>query len=306
MERSLYAGAGDLDNAFTQSRPKSAASWGAIIAGALVAIAVSLILFALGSGLGFASMSPWPNAGMSAGTFSVAAAIWLIVMQWVSALFGGYIAGRLRSRWIGTHAHEIFFRDTAHGLVTWALATVIVAALLASAVSSGIGAGAKAVSGVVGAGAQGMAQGATAASQGALGSDSSSLGYGLDKLFRPVMSPGSVPAGTPDARGQDPRVEAGRILTSALANGGLSPADRSYLVSLVAARTGISDAEAQSRVDDLVASANAAAAKVKAEADAARKDAAEVSIYTALSLLIGAFIASAAAALGGRLRDEHI
>src|SRR5476649_132164 len=110
----------------------SAASWGAIIAGALVATAVSLVLFVLGSGLGFASISPWPARGVSATTFAASAAIWLIVMQWIASGLGGYITGRLRTRWVGTQTHEVFFRDTAHGFVTWAVATVLVAVTLAT------------------------------------------------------------------------------------------------------------------------------------------------------------------------------
>src|ERR1700675_5119312 len=109
-------------------RLRSAASWPAIIAGAFVAASVSLVLLALGSGLGFASISPWPGHGVSAKTFAITTAIWLIVMQWVSSGFGGYITGRLRTRWVGTHTHEVFFRDTAHGLGMWAVATVVGAA----------------------------------------------------------------------------------------------------------------------------------------------------------------------------------
>src|SRR5580692_7150199 len=118
------------------ARAGSAASWAAIIAGAFVAASVSLVLFALGSGLGFASISPWPGHGVTAKAFAITTAIWLIVMQWVSSGFGGYITGRLRTRWIGTHTHEVFFRDTAHGLVTWAVATVLVAAAAAASVSA--------------------------------------------------------------------------------------------------------------------------------------------------------------------------
>src|SRR6202795_5302880 len=129
-------------------RVESAASWPAIIAGAFVAASVSLVLLALGSGLGFASISPWPGHGVSAKTFAITTAIWLIVMQWVSSGFGGYITGRLRTRWTGTHTHEVFFRDTAHGLVMWAVATVLVAATLATSLFSAIGGGAHAVSGI--------------------------------------------------------------------------------------------------------------------------------------------------------------
>jgi hypothetical protein len=120
---------------------------------------------------------------VSATSFAVTSAIWLIVTQWLSSGFGGYVAGRLRTRWIGTHTHEVFFRDTAHGLITWAVATVLVAAVLAGAMQS------------------------------------------------PIM---------------------GRV-----------------------------------------------------DSDAAHTAAAQAAVYTALSMLLGAFIASVSAALGGRLRDQH-
>lgn len=268
---------------------KSAASWPAIIAGAVVAVAVSLILLALGTGLGFASISPWSDRGISATTFTVTTAIWLVVMQWVSAALGGYIAGRLRTRWVGTHTHEVFFRDTAHGLVTWAVATMLIAALVASSFVSAIGGGVRAVSDVASAGARGA--------MSAVSSPASI--YNVDKLFRSA-APASAPAAG------DPRAEAGHIIANAVVTGSVSDEDRAYLAEVVAAKSGIAPADAQKRVDDFVASATQAEAKVKAEADAARKAAAEASIYTALSMLVGAFIASVAAALGGRLRDEHL
>lgn len=258
----------------------SAASWPAIIAGAFVAAAVSLVLLALGSGLGFAAISPWPGHGVAATTFAITTAIWLIVMQWVSSGVGGYITGRLRTRWIGTHTHEVFFRDTAHGLVTWAVATVLVAAAAAASVSAVVEGGAHAV----GAATQGNANGA----------------YGVDKLFR-TTGPAAVSGqGVGDARN-----EAAHIVANSWSTGNVSDADRRYLVELVAVRTGASQADAQKRVDEFVANMQDAVIKAKADADAARKAAAEAAIYTALSMLVGAFIASVSAALGGRLRDEH-
>jgi hypothetical protein len=103
--------------------------WGAIIGGALGAIAVSIILFTAGSGFGLSTVEPWTFANRSPESFAIGAAIWLIVMQWLSAAFGGYLAGRLRAKWIGPRTDEVLFRDTAHGLLAWALATVVVAAL---------------------------------------------------------------------------------------------------------------------------------------------------------------------------------
>jgi hypothetical protein len=314
----------DIGAASYQGRPKSAASWGAIFAGSLVAIALSLVLMALGAGLGFASMSPWPNHGLSAGTFTMTAAIWLIVTQWVSSIFGGYITGRLRIRWSGTHEHEIFFRDTANGLVMWALSTVLVAAVATSFVSSVVGVGAKSVFGAAASGSPGEPPNGQAVNgQGAAASGlaSSALAYGIDKLFRPSgaggasgdsggPSPTSPSQGAGGAAagnlGADPRATARHIIVNDLETGGFPEADRAYLVRLVASHTGLAEADAQKRVNHLIDSANAAEAKVKAEADVARKEGAEVAIYTALALLIGAFIASAAAALGGRLREEHL
>ena len=139
---------------------KSAASWAAIIAGAFVAVSVSLILLALGSGLGFAEISPWPGRGVSGTTFTITTAIWLILTQWISAGLGGYIAGRLRTRWHGTHTHEVFFRDTAHGLITWSVATVLVAAVFAGSVSALVGGGVRGVSEAASGGAGGPIGGA--------------------------------------------------------------------------------------------------------------------------------------------------
>ncbi|MDP8986302.1 MAG: hypothetical protein M3N97_14950 [Pseudomonadota bacterium] len=274
-------------------RSNIAVSWPAIIAGAFAACGVSLVLAALGSGLGLASVSPWANRGVSATTFTVAAAIWLLVTQWVSAGMGGYIAGRLRVRWAGTHVHEVFFRDTAHGLITWAVATVLVAVSVSTSIASLVGGGVRTA-------ADAGAQGAAAAVSSAAASDAVPLGtdYGIDKLFR---STGEAPR----AGGSDPRVEVAHIAANAIATGSVADTDRAYLATLVAERTGVPQPEAQRRVDDFAATLMEAQAKVKAAADEARKAAATASIYLALSLLVGAFIACVAAALGGRLRDAH-
>jgi hypothetical protein len=284
---------------------KSAASWPAILAGAFVAIAISLVLFALGSGFGLALLSPWPGRGVSATGFTVNAAIWLIVTQWLSAALGGYIAGRLRTKWVGTHTHEVFFRDTAHGLITWSVATVVVALLLAGSVTSMIGGGARALGGAASAGVQGP---------------SAAMTYDIDRLFRAPASAGAGGAAGTNANGagasgagsipgmdmsSDPRVEAVYIAFHAMAAQGVSDDDRAYLAGLVQAQTGVSAAEAQKRVDDFITATLDAENKARAAADAARKGAAEASIYTGLAMLIGAFIASVSAAIGGRLRDEH-
>jgi hypothetical protein len=267
----------------------STASWSAIIAGAVVAAAVSLVVLAVGSGLGFAMISPWDGQGVSVTTFAVSTAIWFIVMQWVSSALGGYIAGRLRTRWYGTHPHEVFFRDTAHGFVTWAVATVLVAVVMVSSLSSAVSGGVHAATGV-----------AAGAAQGAVGATLPSYVYGMDRLFRP-SDPTAAAAQGGDVRGEVTHVIAQAVAT----NGTVSDADQSYLASLVAAKTGVSPEEAKMRVNDFITTANAAKEKVKADADAARKAAAKTAIFIALAMVIGAFIASLSAALGGHLRDEH-
>jgi hypothetical protein len=267
---------------------KSTASWSAIIAGAFVAIAVSVVLFALGSGLGFALTSPWEDQGIKATTFAATTAIWLIVMQWLSSAAGGYVAGRLRTRWIGTHPHEVFFRDTAHGFVTWAVATVLVVLVLASTLFQ-----------VVGAGVHVATAAATNSAQRLAGTATPSYVLGLDRLLRPADA-------TAAHSGPDPRAEVTDVVVQAVAsNGTVSDADRSYLAQLVAARTGVSADDAQRRVNDFITTADAARDEVKANVDAARKLAAKTAIYGALALVLGAFIASLTAAMGGRLRDEH-
>lgn len=292
MEQTMTPGAA-APAASTASTGKSAASWPAIFAGAVIAAATTLILMALGSGVGLASISPWSNHGVSVKTFAVTGAIWLIVTQWISAGLGGYIAGRLRTRWIGTHTHEVFFRDTAHGLITWAVATLVVAAVFSSSAMHGAGAAGHAAAEVASGGMQGAMQSSATPS-------SPVSAYGIDKLFR------STGSGGPGSTSTDPRAETGHIAANALVNGSVPDADRAYLAEQIAARTGISQAEAQARVEAFIASVMQAEEKVKADADAARKAAAETSIFLALSMLVGAFIASVAAALGGRLRDEHI
>ena len=272
----------------TSEAAGSAVSWSAIIAGAFAAASITLILLALGSGMGFAALSPWAGEGASATTFTVMTAIWLIVVQWVSSGVGGYLAGRLRTKWTAVHTHEVFFRDTAHGFATWAVATVIGALVLASAASSLVGAGINAA----GTAASGAMQGAANAAASQVDA------YDVDSLFRSAQ---------PSASGanDDPRPEATRILGKVLTTQNLEANDRSYLAQTIAARTGISQQEAETRVDQAAARIKAAEVKARQAADTARKAAAQASIYTALSMLLGAFIASVAAAIGGRQRDEQ-
>jgi hypothetical protein len=270
--------------------PSSAVSWPAIIGGAVAAVAIALTLVTLGSGLGLAVISPWPGTGASAATFTLAAGIWLILVHWLASALGGYLAGRMRTRWVGTDADEVFFRDTAHGLLTWALASLIGAAVIGAATTSIIGSGTRAAATV----ASGAVQEAgTSAGLPAMARD-----YGVDSLFRGTRADMA-------ASSREAHAEAARILANGIIAGDLPPADRAYLAALVATRTGLPQADAQKRVEDLVDAEKSAATKTRQLADTARKSASAVAIFLALAMLIGAFVASAAAAYGGGLRDRH-
>jgi hypothetical protein len=270
--------------------PQSGVSWAAVFAGGITAAAISVILGIFGAGMGLASISPWQGSGVSAATFTVLAAIWLIIVQWVSALFGGYMAGRLRTKWVSVHTDEVFFRDTAHGFLAWALGTLIVVGVLA---------------GLGGSAASGGAH--VAASVAA--SNSTANTYYVDLLFRQNANPAAPAPATgisePGVSDQQLHDEAGVILAEGVTNGGVSSTDSAYLAQLVSQITGLAPADAQARVSDVLAREQADVVKAKQLADASRKAASGAAIYTFISLLIGAFIASVAGAIGGRLRDHY-
>jgi hypothetical protein len=292
----------------------SAVSWGAILAGAAGAAALSLILLLLGTGLGLSSVSPFSGRGSSGTTFGFSTIAWLTFIQLAASGMGGYLAGRLRTRWLHTHTDEVFFRDTAHGFLAWAIATLATAALLTSAIGAIVGAGASATGAIAG-GAGTAAAAATPAAR--LGSTDAGNGYFVDSLFRRDPS-ASATGGTtsstnaalapPDANNGAPIAEAGRIFAAGLESGSLPPSDVKYLGQAVSQRTGLSQADAEKRVNDTFAKAKSKADQAKAQAkeaaDKARKASAYASLWLFVSLLVGAFVAAFTATLGGRLRDQ--
>ena len=258
----------------------SGVSWAAAMGGAFVAAALSLILLALGVGLGLSSVSPWSNVGASASTIGTAAIVWLIAMQVISSSMGGYLAGRLRTKWTNIHTDEVYFRDTAHGFLTWAVALVVTAAFLTSAAAYMVGGAASSAAGGIATGVQ--------ADGRALDANE----YFVDTLFR---SDGVKP----DSNGAPVLGEVGRIFANSLRQGDLPAADKSYLAKLVATRTGLSQTDAEKRVSDVFAGAQQAA-------ETARKAIAHSLLWVFLALLIGAFCASVAATIGGRQRDHVV
>jgi len=255
----------------------SGVSWPAVMAGGLVTAALSVILLALGAGLGLSSISVW-EGGVSAATIGTAAILWLILMQMMSASMGGYLAGRLRTKWTNIHNDEVYFRDTAHGFLAWAVALVITAAFLGSAAASMVGR------------TTSTAPERTGMTDEAVGARPNQ--YFVDTLFR---SSGA----SSDVNDAPVRSEAGAIFANGLRQGELSGADRAYLAQLVAARSGISQGEAAKRVNDVFLGA-------QQTTEIARKAVAHTLLWAFLALLIGAFCASFAATIGGRQRDHVV
>ncbi len=230
-------------------------SWGAVFAGAAVAAALSLILLILGFGLGLSAVSPW-SYNEHATALGAASIIWIAFMQLAASAVGGYLAGRLRVKWASVHTDEVYFRDTAHGLLTWAVASLFTAALLAGATRAALGGAID-----IGAGASATAAPAVAAavaspsqSNSASPAGANPLDYFSDMLLRSEQT-------APQADSEASRSEVNRILMTSIGAGQLAPDDRAYLAQLVANRSGMNQTEAQQRVDAVYGRAAKAASR---------------------------------------------
>jgi len=299
----------------------SAVSWGAIFAGAAAAAALSLILLLLGTGLGLSSVSPWSNSGISGTTFGWSTILWITLTSLAASAIGGYIAGRLRTRWLATHADEIYFRDTAHGFLAWAVATLITATLLTSTISSIVSGAAQAGATIAGGAAVAATTTAAAAtteiSTSKAGTDDKSMSYFLDSLFRKsanstaVIDTNNTPStsqiNSPEPGSTASKAEVARIYVNAISAGALPAEDVKYAAQVVAQQTGLTLQEAEKRVTDtynlIQTKLREAETAARTAADQARKATAYGSLWLFISLLIGAFIASWTAIAGGRQRD---
>lgn len=290
----------------------SAVAWGAVLAGAAAACALSLALVFLGVGFGMSAISPWAG-GASAASLSAGAIVWITLTQVAAAAIGGYLAGRLRVRWAGTRRDEVFFRDTAHGLLAWAVATLLVAACFTSMIGSLARTGAELGGDTIkGTGAAMAGNGPPRARGGGDPAD-----YAIDVLLRraapasgagmPETAAEPAPETAPERgerRGEGRRGEIVRIYERALETGTLADADVKYVAQTIAARGDLTPAEAETRVRQAYADLQSAAQAAKEAADKARKAAAYTSLWLFIALLAGAFCASLAATFGGRRRDD--
>ncbi|KQU76975.1 hypothetical protein ASE08_11310 [Rhizobacter sp. Root16D2] len=285
---------------------RSAVSWGAVLAGAAGAAALSLILMILGVGLGLSALSPWARDGVSATTFGVGTILWVTLTQVAASGMGGYLAGRLRTRWADTAVDEVYFRDTAHGFLAWAVASLATAAMLGSAIGGIVGTGVRAGGTVAAAGvAAGVTGAAGAASAVSGNSAADAMSYHADALFR--RDPAAAAATAPTTSDAPPLAEVARIFAASGRAATLPPDDMRYLGQLVAQRTGLSQADAERRVTDtwnrLQTALNDAQGRARDAADTARKASTYASLWLFISLLAGAFVASLCATWGGSQRD---
>jgi len=287
----------------------SAVSWGAIVAGAAGAAALSLILLMLGTGLGLSSVSPWAYSGVSATTFGVSTILWLTFTQLVASGMGGYLAGRLRTKWVAVHTDEVYFRDTAHGFLAWAVAALATAALLTSVIGSIVSGGIKAGASVAGDVATATAVGSKMAN---FNNDSGPMGYFVDSLFRKDIYAATAGSGMISGATLEPTTvgsasEVTLIFMNSIRTGPLPAEDIRYVGQVVALRTGLTQQDAEKRVSDTYARLQTklrdTETAAKEAADKGRKASAYAALWLFISLLIGAFTASFAATFGGRQRD---
>lgn len=296
-------------------KTSSGVSWGAVLAGAATAAALALILLVLGTGLGMSAISPWPGRGMGTTAFGTSTIAWLIFTQVVAAAAGGYLAGRLRIKWATVHTDEVYFRDTAHGFLSWAIAALMSASLIASFAGTiaTAGTGIAAASTLsAGAGKLGESVQNTSPPHDNRNGDvnaaalAGSQKYLVRSLFRATPSAAD---GTPPITVDD-YADAGLIFANSIHSPSLPSQDQQYLAQIIAKRTGLSQDDAAKRVEDTFKLAHDAMASAEQSArdaaDKARKAAAYSALWMFVSLLCGAFFASLAATFGGRQRDRVI
>jgi hypothetical protein len=277
-------------------------SWRSIFAGAVAACSLTFLLLMLGGGLGLASVSPWKFEGVETSTLAIGTVAWIVFTQIAASGLGGYMAGRLRGRWTRPRDHEVYFRDTAHGLLAWGVSTLAMVALMGAAAGGLINQSTRAV---------GTAATVAATAMGGDGRDDS--GYWIDAMLRANTPAAGQVVATPlvdPATDATMRAQATRIFVHAIQVGSLPADDASHLATMVSQRTGLPLANAQQRVNETYAKAKKAiddtAATVRRQADEARKATAYTAMWMVIALMAGAFVAAWLATFGGRQRDAAV
>jgi hypothetical protein len=247
--------------------------WTPILAGAIVAAALSFVLLSFGSAIGLAVASPSSSWRDTSSVLALLAGLWLLLTSLASFGLGGYLAGRLRAAWNIGVPHEVEFRDGIHGLLVWGTA-IIIGSFLAFAATRTVAPRADLTT-------------PTASTAEPL------LAFELDRLFRSDRRPAD------SGNDSEIRAQAARIITSGLGHSGMLPDDHAYLIRLVETRTGLPHPDAETRVNQVIAQAADAIAR-------ARRGAVIVAFMVGASLMLGAAVAWLAAAAGGEHRDGAV
>ena len=267
--------------------------WGSVIAGALIATALSFVLVTFGSAIGLSFVSPWSSTSASAKVIASLAVFWFLAQQIASFMIGGYVAGRMRAGWSDAAADEVEFRDGLHGGLVWAIGIVLGAVLFVTTVGA-----------IAKGGAELAGRAMTSATSAVASSNSDPLAYQVDSLLRTTsQARQGAPGAQAPAASAEQRAELTRIFARSIANGSLNDSDRTYLAGVVAQRTGLSQADAEKRVNEVYSAASTAA---KDAADKARRAAILTGLVTALSWLVALGAAWWAAQKGGHHRDNAI
>jgi hypothetical protein len=245
--------------------------WGPIVAGGIAAAALALVLhaFALAIGLSVSSAAPtWRDASFALVLLS---GLYVVLAALASYGLGGYLAGLMRMR--ASSREDADLRDGSHGLLTWALATLLIALIGVATAQSLTRLGAP--------------SGGQAGPSTSVGGENL-IAFDLDRLFRAERRP--------NADLEYPRAEAARILLTTSSHRGMQPEDRAYLVRLTVANTGLAQPDAERRVDEV-------AARAKENIARARRSAVVLAFTAGAAALLGAAVSWFAACAGGRIRD---
>lgn len=266
-----------------RNAPLSYIDWPAILAGVVLASAISLVLLTFGSAIGLSMTSAEEGESASLFWIAIVGGLWLLWVHLVASFAGGYLTGRMRRRVGDATEYESDIRDGSNGLAVWGLATLVAAFIAGSGIM-----GAANVAG------QTAAAAATVVGEAA----SEPTAMLIDRTLR--GQPGAPPVSDAD------RDAIGRILVSAATSeNGIDAGDRDYLAGVIAARAGITPEEAQARIDQVVAQAQEMEAAARDAAERARHATVVAAFLAAAALAIGAAVSYFAASMGGNHRDKQ-
>lgn len=269
----------------TINTERSSVDWPAVFAGAVIAAAISFVLFTFGTAVGLSIASPYPAEGVSAVTFALILGLWIVLVTVMSFMAGGYFAGLLMQR-RAAGDHETEMRDGMHGVLAWGFGVLLGAVITAFTIAGPVKSGADAAANV--------------ADAALSGGDRTPVAYYADLLLRSERPEAVAPAEAEARRGEITRI------LSRYPSGEVEAKDRAYLNQLVTRQTGLAEADATTRVDAALADLRAVVTQTRDAAEKARKFALFLGFAVAGALAVAAAAAWWAAVQGGEHRDQNV